>query len=575
MAGKEDAGGKRARRNIVAALLAACSWPAQALGLGEAQLHSHFGQPLAAQVSLLGNDLENLHPSCIRANLLNLEGVLLQQAQVRLQTERQRLVISSANPLHEPAFTLQVQMSCGQIVSRNWDLLLDLPAQASTPQAIPSATPHTRSKRKPAHAEVHSEPAAPGAPAATAAAASAHMRQSSARKIPPPPADAPRPVLRLSAAQDSAMHAEIEELVLAKAFGLSPESLQKLQRATSPAAKTETSTAPLELTALQQKIRMLEAEAERLQRLSAQQERQLSGPANASGAPWLAGLGALLSLAMLAIGWLLWRVRGLRQQAGLWRSLADQSTWQNSMAPATAPPATPAPRGRAGKPASTPAPASSAPAPQTAAPASTPAPPQPSHTPEPEAALAFVGNLRQPPAPAQHEEDDAPPVRQQDLPQVGEVTDILHEAEFWVSLGQNDKAAALLEHTIAPEPAAVAPLVWMYLLDLYRALGREPDFQRCRRQFMQYCNVHIPEWNAAPPAGPGLLAQRPELCQRISLLWGTSQAIPFLQDMLRDDRAGERHGFDLDEYRELMFLLDLARTRAQMDEDELHIEFNL
>ena len=41
-------------------------------------------------------------------------------------------------------------------------------------------------------------------------------------------------------------------------------------------------------------------------------------------------------------------------------------------------------------------------------------------------------------------------------------------------------------------------------------------------------------------------------------LWPTDQIVPYLESLLIDDRDGNRVGFDLPVYREIMFLIGIA-----------------
>jgi pilus assembly protein FimV len=46
--------------------------------------------------------------------------------------------------------------------------------------------------------------------------------------------------------------------------------------------------------------------------------------------------------------------------------------------------------------------------------------------------------------------------------------------------------------------------------------------------------------------------------QRIIELWPTDELVPFLEGLLVDDREGQRQGFDLVAYRDLLFLTNIA-----------------
>ncbi|MBC7575518.1 MAG: hypothetical protein H7244_14420 [Herminiimonas sp.] len=144
---------------------------------------------------------------------------------------------------------------------------------------------------------------------------------------------------------------------------------------------------------------------------------------------------------------------------------------------------------------------------------------------------------------------------------VEEISDVMQEAEFWISLHDSQRAVEVLEpYATADQPGS--PLPWLYLFELYTGLGQEAKYVVLHARFARIFNGRIPTWDdqkmpliALPARG---IEDVPHVCERIVALWQGDDIIPYLESLLLDDRDGSRLGFDLSIYREIMFLIGLA-----------------
>lgn len=99
------------------------------------------------------------------------------------------------------------------------------------------------------------------------------------------------------------------------------------------------------------------------------------------------------------------------------------------------------------------------------------------------------------------------------------------------------------------------PAVWMMLLDLARTHGREDMFRELAGAFHRRFNVRAPLWEAFPPRRrePGLEAY-PRLLAEITRAWGTHECKRILDRLLHDNRGGQRRGFTMNAYSDLIAL---------------------
>ena len=158
------------------------------------------------------------------------------------------------------------------------------------------------------------------------------------------------------------------------------------------------------------------------------------------------------------------------------------------------------------------------------------------------------------PAPDQSAISPAIPAPPEDV----EVTPVMELAEIMLSFGRVNGAAQTLQEFIEANPkAALQP--WMRLLDIYRDSGMRTEFEALATNLHQNFNVEIVHWDKAAP-GERLemsLELLPHIRDQIDALWGKPECFDYLQQLLRDNRNGERSGFSLPVVKEILLLIDL------------------
>jgi pilus assembly protein FimV len=151
-------------------------------------------------------------------------------------------------------------------------------------------------------------------------------------------------------------------------------------------------------------------------------------------------------------------------------------------------------------------------------------------------------------------------------PAVEEISDVMQEAEFWMSLNDALRAIEVLE-PYATSTQSNSPLPWLYLFDLYRQVALREKYDLLHEHFERTFNCKIMTWSELelqlPNAPTRSIEEVPHVMEKIVDLWGGDEAIGYLESLLMDDRAGNRIGFDLPVYREIMFLIAIAAEVQQ------------
>jgi len=143
--------------------------------------------------------------------------------------------------------------------------------------------------------------------------------------------------------------------------------------------------------------------------------------------------------------------------------------------------------------------------------------------------------------------------------EVGEISDLMQEAEFWMLLNDPGRAIEMLEPCLQLVKP-LSPVPWIYLLDLYRVTGRKEKYQALAARIKKVFNANAPAWDKQDAETAGLsLRDYPHVVQTIEDLWESDEVIPYLESLLVDEREGERTGFDLAVYREIIHLIGVAR----------------
>jgi len=150
---------------------------------------------------------------------------------------------------------------------------------------------------------------------------------------------------------------------------------------------------------------------------------------------------------------------------------------------------------------------------------------------------------------------------------VDELSSVEEEAEVFLLLGRMDMAIGVLRHHVEANDAAPAR-VWMSLLDVLHAQGLRQEFEKLAAEIRERFNVAQPTWEGANARSNELtgLEHFPHLFAKITERWNSPDCLDYLHGLTQDNRNGERSGFHLDAFRELLMLIGVLENREKMAE---------
>lgn len=148
-----------------------------------------------------------------------------------------------------------------------------------------------------------------------------------------------------------------------------------------------------------------------------------------------------------------------------------------------------------------------------------------------------------------------------------ELFDIQQQADFFVSLGEDEQAIQVLRNHLA-ESYEPSPLAYLDLFRIYHRLGRKADYEALRNEFNHLFNADAPAFDRYTAQGKGLEAYDTAFA-RIQALWPEPRVLDLIErSIFRDMQGGETEVFDLEAYRELLLLHAIAKDMIERQPDD-------
>lgn len=140
-----------------------------------------------------------------------------------------------------------------------------------------------------------------------------------------------------------------------------------------------------------------------------------------------------------------------------------------------------------------------------------------------------------------------------------ELFDTRQQAEFFIALGQYERAIEVLDRCIGIEGEA-SPLVYLDLLQLFHTLARKADYQKLRQGFNALFSGCVPDYATFSNEGNGLETY-PEAMSTIVDLWPSRLTLEVIGDfLLRSPHPEVTNSFDLCAFRDLLTLHALVKN---------------
>ena len=134
---------------------------------------------------------------------------------------------------------------------------------------------------------------------------------------------------------------------------------------------------------------------------------------------------------------------------------------------------------------------------------------------------------------------------------------------MFVAHGRSNFAIQVLQDHLKEAPND-SPEPWLLLLDLLKRDGMKQEYQEAREKCMQHFNIRVVDYSEPSPAGAngGDLEDYPHVVMELQQLWGTKELEPYLMDLIYNVRTQPRQGFESNAYRDLLFILAIAKENA-------------
>lgn len=145
-----------------------------------------------------------------------------------------------------------------------------------------------------------------------------------------------------------------------------------------------------------------------------------------------------------------------------------------------------------------------------------------------------------------------------------ELFDVQQQADFFISLGENEQAIQVLKNHLADsqEPSALA---YLDLFKLYHKLGRRDDYNRLREDFNRLFNAGAPPFEQYTDESRGLDTYESAF-SRIQALWPEPKVLDVIErSIFREPGDADVEVFDLEAYRELLLLHAIAKDMIQRE----------
>lgn len=157
------------------------------------------------------------------------------------------------------------------------------------------------------------------------------------------------------------------------------------------------------------------------------------------------------------------------------------------------------------------------------------------------------------------------PLDQDTTVTVDELSSVEEEADVFLLLGRMDMAIGVLRHHVESNDDAPAH-VWMRLLDVLHGEGLRQEFEKLASEISGRFNVALPTWEDANARSSELtgLERLPHLLAKITASWNSPDCLDYLRSLLQDNRNGERAGFHVEAFREILMLIGVLEYKQKM-----------
>ncbi|MBU6513404.1 MAG: hypothetical protein KGR99_13980, partial [Betaproteobacteria bacterium] len=151
--------------------------------------------------------------------------------------------------------------------------------------------------------------------------------------------------------------------------------------------------------------------------------------------------------------------------------------------------------------------------------------------------------------------------------QIDEVVDHGHLADFFIGIGDYDKAIDVMRRALDESGGMTSALPYLYLFDLYRRCGRRAEYEQLLGECAGRLNLRVLPWDEDPSQAPRDLVDYPRALALLTESWNSPARLTVVERLIADDPQKRRVGFDLPAYRDLLDLYALARELQRSQQE--------
>lgn len=151
---------------------------------------------------------------------------------------------------------------------------------------------------------------------------------------------------------------------------------------------------------------------------------------------------------------------------------------------------------------------------------------------------------------------------------------VLDHADVFLSHGRASLAIQLLQNHLLEFPKQ-SVTIWLFLLDLLAKEDNKAQYEETALDCRLHYNIHIPEFSKPESTSSESLEDFPRLANGLENVWDTPEALNFLDDLIYNNRLEPRAGLPKNLIEELLVLRAIAQDNnnsadvIQLDEKKL------
>lgn len=563
---------------VILALWAGVMGDAVALTLGRARAAVLLGQPLSVTIPVQYDGEDDVSPTCFRATVYYGDSVQgSDRTSLSFEAAKTggsgQLRITSSSIVNEPLVQVELTSSCRGQSTRRFTFLTDVAAETlGTVEARAPVPAVAASVAPPAAATIKTEPrrsaaaagaSASGAPKAVrklnvaGSKAAASSEGKSRLKLSPSESAGTKGGVKTASPDQSQLVQELQARI--------DELTQK--QAASEAEKARMQALEADLQALRGAATKHQQNVQLLTAAVAKAEEEKTSPT------LVYGLVAALLASVAALGYVVMKRSEGGGERPWWSGAGGASAGQAAKVPVAKAPAaakTPAVAQHAAMP-----PVAPQPKPQAVTPMAPPA----ASVVDTSSVDIDIGVSAEPEkATSGPEENPVQRSDRRDFSHSGaatlraintrEMLDVRQQAEFFMALGQHDEAIKVLEGNVISSPDS-NPLIYLDLLRVLHTLSRREDFEKYRKEFNLIFTGQVPEYAEFSRVGVPL-EEYNDIVDQIVELWPSDDAMEYIEQCLvRTPEDEPEHGFELEAFRDLLFLHGVLRRLERVGDSHM------